>query len=221
MGADNPARWADDPDHAELVRRWDGEQWTELRLPRRGAHAVSADRRGRLLDRAVADFGNDTRANRKAIAALGESLRDGEIPLASLAGQSSKERKAAPGLMLLTDQRVLFRGYRLGAAEEVDMELSSVDSITATTGVVFGGVNVTVPGEIFVLNDTTKSHARVFAENARHALDFIRDVPQTQASAATDDLVSKLERLADLHRSGALSDGEYADAKAALIAANS
>ncbi|WP_067813300.1 SHOCT domain-containing protein [Nocardia inohanensis] len=41
--------------------------------------------------------------------------------------------------------------------------------------------------------------------------------PQVPAAAAGDDLVSRLEKLGRLHASGALSDAEFAAAKAQLL----
>ncbi|WP_077043122.1 SHOCT domain-containing protein [Rhodococcus sp. MTM3W5.2] len=44
-----------------------------------------------------------------------------------------------------------------------------------------------------------------------------QQVPAPQAAPAGDDLITKLQQLAQLHQSGALSDEEFAAAKAQLL----
>jgi hypothetical protein len=44
-----------------------------------------------------------------------------------------------------------------------------------------------------------------------------RDAPSFERHAAATDSLDRLERLSDLHRSGELTDGEFADEKAKLL----
>jgi len=45
----------------------------------------------------------------------------------------------------------------------------------------------------------------------------VRDPDQAPESSPAPDALEQLERLGDLHRAGALSDDEFADAKASLL----
>jgi Short C-terminal domain len=56
-------------------------------------------------------------------------------------------------------------------------------------------------------------------QEVQHAYGSTRRVaPATPASTASDDLVATLKDLGELHRSGALTDDEFAAAKARLLA---
>ncbi|MER7750418.1 SHOCT domain-containing protein [Kitasatospora sp. NPDC097643] len=177
-----------------------------------------------LIDAAFDVAGNTSSANRaEAVRTVEANVIPGEQPVASTAGRHPDHFRR--GVLVLTTHRLLFLK---DGKPPVPVPLSAVTDATVSRS--------RLNGEVLLIVALTGSHrfedvlkAEVFAEQIRAAARLARaaDQPSPAAAPLTEDapagpaagdrLLDQLERLAALHRSGALTDEEFARAKQRLI----
>lgn len=138
-----------------------------------------------------------------------EDMRPGERVLFMTSGVAN-DRNCA---IILTNQRVLLKdkGIMTHSTKEVDPR--AVTSISTGKKLTGDSVSLTVSGS--ELEITTMPHGRgaEFAERLR-ALRDEANAPAAPLPPTADDGLEKLQKLADLHAAGVLTDEEFAAAKA-------
>ncbi|MEU9074850.1 SHOCT domain-containing protein [Kitasatospora sp. NPDC004745] len=171
-----------------------------------------------LIDTAFTVAGNSDRADRAdAVRTVEAAVIGGENPVASTAGRHPDHFRK--GVLVLTTHRLLFLK---DGKPPVPVPLSAVTDATVA--------RTKLNGDVLTVVALTGSHrfedvvkADVFAEQLRAAAGRARTVPAAASAPvpaeadAGGQLVDQLERLAALHRSGALTDEEFTRAKARLI----
>lgn len=130
------------------------------------------------------------------------------------------------GLLVATKRRLLFvdRGLISGVRVE-EFPYKSISSVKYETGMMFGTIRVFVSGNTAEISYLDKAQTRSFVAR----LDELRNgpspiaVPPPMPTAAparakdSDQMIERLQKLTDLHKSGALSDDEFRAAKAKLL----
>ena len=135
---------------------------------------------------------------------------------------TGKEGKSGGmALIALTDRRILILDKRLFAGTQtIAIDLDKVNSITGDTGMFFGGFKIQDGGDERDVGQVSKKSVLPFVEKVQQAIEA-RKIEQRRAIVATepptDDLISQLERLADLRERGILSDTEFDAQKAKLL----
>ncbi|MEU9042099.1 MULTISPECIES: SHOCT domain-containing protein [unclassified Kitasatospora] len=175
-----------------------------------------------LIDTAFKVTGNNNQANRaEAVRTVEGTVIDGEKPVASTAGRHPDHFRK--GVLVLTTHRLLFLK---DGKPPVPVPLTAVTDATVT--------RTKLNGEVLTVVALTGSHrfedvvkADVFAEQVRESARLARTAPPAAPAAAAptdpaalgegEQLVDRLERLAALHASGALTEDEFTRAKQRLI----
>ncbi|MFJ2994827.1 PH domain-containing protein [Pandoraea sp. NPDC087047] len=172
-------------------------------------------------NRIAREIGDDQFFTKKELNHLPEILMDGEQVLAFTSGLMDNNT----WLIALTDQRVVFldKGFIYGL-KQVSINLDKINSVSGTTGLFFGEIRIEDGASERVIKNVWKKTVVAFTNKVRDALHAYRKPAAGQAAAATasvstaDDVVSKLERLAALKERGILTDAEFAEQKARILA---
>ncbi|MQS12633.1 SHOCT domain-containing protein [Streptomyces kaniharaensis] len=181
-----------------------------------------------LIDTAFRMADNSSQTNRtEAVHSIEGTVIDGEQPVASTAGRHPDHFRK--GVLVLTTHRLLFLK---DGKPPVPVPLSAVTGATVA--------RTKLNGDVLTVVALTGSHrfedvvkADVFAEQIRAAARAARTAPRPAPGvvapsdtapalagaelSAGGQLLDQLERLAALHRSGALTDEEFTRAKERLI----
>ncbi|AOK57258.1 PH domain-containing protein [Burkholderia stagnalis] len=169
-------------------------------------------------DRIAREIGDDQFFTKKELNHLPEILMDGEQVLAFSSGLMDGNT----WLIVLTDHRVLFldKGLIYGL-KQISINLDKVNSVSGTTGIMFGEIRIEDGASERIIKNVWKKTVVPFTNKVRDAIrEYTRASHPAAAPAPTsaDDVVSKLERLAALKERGILTDAEFAEQKAKILA---
>ena len=155
---------------------------------------------------------------RKALKTLHELLHEGETVLNLGSGVYEGKR----GLVVLTEQRVIFYDRSFGSSRQEDFRFSKISSVESVTGMLGHGKLV-----IFASGNKAVIHTVYPKEWAREAGDYVRsrltaDSPvaaaQESGSAPTDaDPAERLRRLKSMLDEGLVSAEEYEEKRSAIL----
>lgn len=172
-------------------------------------------------NRIAREIGDDQFFTKKELNHLPEILMDSEQVLAFTSGLMDGNT----WLIVLTDHRVLFldKGLIYGL-KQVSINLDKINSVSGSTGIMFGEIRIEDGASERIIKNVWKKTVVAFTNKVRDALHAHRKPVLAHAAvsaastAAADDVVSKLERLAALKERGILTDTEFADQKARILA---
>jgi hypothetical protein len=163
-----------------------------------------------LIDVAFDALGSDSNKS-SALHSVQQAALPGELPVAATAGRHPDHFRK--GALVLTTHRLLFLK---DGKPPLPVPLEGVTDVTVTKS--------RLNGEILKVVAFTGAHrfeevteAEFFAEQLRSTARAARDHHHAPAAAAAPDLLDQLERLAALRSAGALTDQEFALAKARLL----
>ena len=155
---------------------------------------------------------------RKALKTLHELLHEGETVLNLGSGVYEGKR----GLVVLTEQRVIFYDRSFGSSRQEDFRFSKISSVESVTGMLGNGKLV-----IFASGNKAVIHTVYPKECAGEVGDYVRsrlaaDSPAAAAqgggSAATDaDPAERLRRLKSMLDEGLVSAEEYEEKRSAIL----
>jgi hypothetical protein len=171
----------------------------------------------------------DSFGTKKELRILKEHLEPNEIVFALTSGIMKQGLTSNPTdsgsntwLIALTNERFLLLDCAL-LTRSVDVQsirLNRVQAVSSSQGWVFGKIMIDLGSRMAVVDNCLKATVPVFTNLANKLLRE-RESPglngNTVASGTDGDQIEKLERLAALHASGALSDTEFGAAKAKLL----
>lgn len=211
MSTETSPGWYPAPDASDLLRWWDGEMWTDRARPAPdGQRGPSAG---------VTGHPSLSVQHSPAVAA---QLEPGERIEAGFSTMSLR-----PRFFVATGHRVLIlkpQGFRGRTHEVISFGFDEIDTLGFSS---LTGVNMTVGDAEY--KGSSVSDVTDFISYVRHRMPRegpvdLASLPAPQAAdapAADDDedsLADDLVKLAKLHTDGLLSDREFTDAKAKLIA---
>lgn len=152
---------------------------------------------------------------RKEIKELPSILWEDEYPEKIIQGMYSDRL----GILVCTNSRLIFvdKGLIFGLKVE-DFPLKNVSSIQFETKMLFGKVTIFASGNKADIEQVDKKQARSFAEYVRAkitAMETRQAVTNTVSN--TDDMISKLERLAALKEKGILTESEFLEQKQKIL----
>ena len=155
---------------------------------------------------------------RKALKTLHELLHEGETVLNLGSGVYEGKR----GLVVVTDQRVIFYDRSFGSSRQEDFRFSKISSVESVTGMLGNGKLV-----IFASGNKAVIHTVYPKECAGEVGDYVRsrlaaDSPvaaaQESGSAPTDaDHAERLRRLRSMLDEGLISAEEYEEKRSAIL----
>jgi hypothetical protein len=123
-------------------------------------------------------------------------------------------------LITCTNKRILFldKGMLYGL-KQVDIPLEKVNSISYSTGLVLGKIEVWDGASKMVIENVSKATVNVFVDvvnKAREELNSNKN-NSTNGSSSGQDVVTQLEKLASLREKGILTDAEFQKQKAKIL----
>ena len=127
------------------------------------------------------------------------------------------------GILVSTNRRLVFidKGLLYGIKVE-DFPLDKITSIQYETGLLFGNVKIHTSGNTANIEQVDKKSARHFSEFVREKLSRPKEVAPivitTTAAPAAPDVLEQLEKLGKLKAAGILSEEEFSEQKAKLLA---
>jgi hypothetical protein len=160
---------------------------------------------------------------RKEIRELPNILWEGE----AIRGAAQGVYNSHIGILVATDRRLIFVDKGMISLKVEDFPYDKVSSIQYQTGWIFGDITIFASGNRAQIKQIPKDAARAFAETVRNMISGGAPAPQAppqsapapQAAGAGDDFMEKLEKLARLKEQGILTDEEFAEQKAKVLAA--
>lgn len=167
-------------------------------------------------DRIAKEVGDDQFFTKKELNHLPKILAPNEQVLAFTSGFMGGNT----WLITLTDRRIIFldKGMIYGLKQST-IDLDKVNAVSGKTGMFFGEILIEDGASQRRITNVWKKTVVAFTNKVRDAIEARKQSFRTPSSApATDDVVSKLERLASLLEKGALSAEEFAAQKAKLLA---
>jgi hypothetical protein len=171
----------------------------------------------------------DSFGTKKELRLLKDHLESGEVVYALTSGimgqgatSNSSDKGSNTWLIALTNERFLLIDCAL-LTRSVDIQsirLDRVQAVSSSQGWMFGKVMIDLGSRIAVVDNCMKATVAVFSDLGNKLLrerEGIRSIPADHAPKARHDPIEKLERLAALHASGALTDSEFSAAKGKLL----
>lgn len=170
----------------------------------------------REYDRIATEIGDDRFFTRKELRHLPSILADGEQVLAFTSGLMHDQT----WLITLTDRRIIFldKGLIYGL-KQTSIDLDKINAISGETGLMFGNIRIEDGARERRISNVWKKSVVRFTNKTRDAMELRKHPPQVHA-VVTDDIVSRLERLAALKQQGVLTPQEFEQQKARLLAAS-
>lgn len=167
-------------------------------------------------DQIAKEMGDDQFFTKKELAHLPSVLADGEQVLAFTSGLMDVNT----WLIALTDRRIIFldKGMIYGL-KQASIELDKVNAVTGKTGLLFGEITIEDGASQRIIKNVWKKTVVAFTNKVRDAIAARRDRPHSPAPASGDDVISRLERLAVLREKGILTEAEFHEQKAKILAA--
>lgn len=125
------------------------------------------------------------------------------------------------GILVATNKRVIFVDKSLlGSLRVEDFPYDKISSIQYKVGVMFGKMTIFSSGNKAVISQVDKKLARVFGDYVRAKITSKTEhssVPNSESKSQDNDVISKLERLADLKEKGILSEEEFIAQKKKIL----
>lgn len=124
------------------------------------------------------------------------------------------------GIVVATNKRILFLNKGIFSSQIEDFAYNKISSIQCNKGLVLASLIIYTAGNKAVIDNMGKDDAQYFADciRARISQEDNSSSPQTTNNIiSSDDVVSKLERLAKLKEQGILTDEEFAQQKAKIL----
>ena len=119
-------------------------------------------------------------------------------------------------VLTVTEKRILVVSRDVigphGASKTI--ALDKVSSISEKTGITVGSIRISTSNDEIEVEKVATAEAKAVVSAARRALEQI-SAPSTASTA--DDGLDKLQKLADLHAAGVLTDEEFTAAKAKAL----
>jgi len=127
------------------------------------------------------------------------------------------------GILVATNKRLIFidKGLVFGLKVE-DFPYDKISSIQYSTGLLLGKLTIFSSGNKAIIDNVDKKSVRIFGDFVRNKI-TTKDAIETPASQSqqktdnSDDIVSKLERLAKLKEQGILTDEEFIQQKQKIL----
>jgi hypothetical protein len=146
---------------------------------------------------------------RKELKRLPHHLNDGE----QVINLSSGMYDGKQGLIVLTDQRVIFTSEGVGSSRLEDFPYSRISSVQTSTGMTFGELTIYVSGNKAQIKQLIKDRAPEIGDYIRGRIsDSAGAPPQVAATpppAPSSDPTDELRKFAALRDEGIISEDEF------------
>lgn len=166
-------------------------------------------------DRIASEIGDDQFFTKKELNYLPEILKDGEQVLAFTSGIMDGNT----WLITLTDKRVIFldKGMIYGLKQEI-INLDKIHGVSCKTGIFFGEIEINDGAIVRKIENVWKKTVKLFTNKLQDALDnYSNQAIKQNVPSSGNDVVSQLEKLAELKEKGILTEEEFKIQKAKIL----
>lgn len=147
---------------------------------------------------------------------LPEILNSGEEPLGIVSGMMDSNT----WLITLTNQRIIFldKGMIFGV-KQVDINLRNVASVGGKTGLMLGEITISTSGQNYTIKNVIKSSVIPFTNLVNETRNSITRTPTPASSekSSFDNVMDKIERLAEMKDEGILTEEEFQQQKQRIL----
>lgn len=168
-------------------------------------------------NRIAKEIGDDQFFTKKELNHLPEVLADGEQILAFTSGLMDGNT----WLVTLTDHRIIFldKGMIYGLKQSA-IDLDKVNAVSGETGIFFGKITIQDGAAHRTIDNVWKKTVVPFTNKVRDAINARKQhsAKPAVAAPASDDPVARLEKLATMLQKGLISDVEFTEQKARILA---
>lgn len=168
----------------------------------------------------IAKLGGETFGRGKEIRALPSILRDGESILSATSGYiKTGIIDTSIGMLVATNQRLFFLDSKMfGRHNVTEFAYNRITSINYNLKFAFAEVAIDTASTHILVDQVKKDLAPKLCEIIAGKMREATERPLSPATAApVPDKFEQLEKLADLHERGALSETEFEEQKAKLL----
>jgi len=125
------------------------------------------------------------------------------------------------GVSVATNKRLIFVDKSLlGKLRVEDFSYDKISSIQYHTKFLFGNITIFASGNKAKIENIDKKQTRSFADYVRARISGIKEhasLPKTRAEASSGDVVTQLEKLAELKGQGILTEEEFVEQKKKIL----
>lgn len=151
---------------------------------------------------------------------LPQILNVGETPLAIASGSM----EGNTWLITLTNQRVIFldKGMLYGV-KQVDVSLANIVSVGGKTGLILGEITISTTGQNYTIKNVPKYTVVPFTNLVNETRNLHSSTQQTSTiqpandSASFNNVMDKIERLAEMKEEGILTEEEFQQQKQRIL----
>lgn len=152
---------------------------------------------------------------RREIKELPSILWEDELPEKIVQGMYNN----ASGLLVATNKRLIFIDKGLFSLKVEDFPYDKITSIQYSTGLLMGAIEIYASGNKAEIKGVSKDQVKPFAEYVRARITAPRSHASYEAAtkAATDDVITQIEKLAKLKEQGIITEDEFVTKKQNLL----
>ena len=125
------------------------------------------------------------------------------------------------GILVATNKRLIFIDKSLlGKLRVEDFPYDKISSIQYQAGLIYGNITIFSSGNKAKIEQLDKKQTRNFADYVRARISGGKEhasAPTPPAEVSSDDVISKLEKLANLKERGILSEEEFLEQKKKIL----
>lgn len=144
-----------------------------------------------------------------------EQLLPSEEVIASV--QAQRDKEGLNGLVILTDQRIVFVRKGTFSTKYEPWAIERISSVETKNGLLFYSIKLHTSGDDLDLRTGDKVGGAKLVSALQAALHSTSSA-SSSARNFSDGPLEKLQKLSDLHAAGVLTDDEFAQKKAELLA---
>lgn len=121
------------------------------------------------------------------------------------------------GLLILTDQRLVFFNDGWTGASHEDFPLPVVSSVGYSGGMLTSKLKIHASGNVVDIDNVAKDDAKRLTDAARAAILSARAPTNDPATSTEDDPIEQIRKIGELREAGVLTDEEFEEKKSALL----
>lgn len=168
----------------------------------------------------------DAFGTKKELKVLGNYLQEDEVVFALVSGIMSQSKTSNDfdfgtntWVAALTSERVLCLDHAMlsSSVDTQSIRLNRIQAVSASQGWVLGKVSIDIGARVVVIDNCVKSDVKVFADLANQLIRE-REGAETSRPPANLSISDEIVKLKELHTHGILTDQEFSEVKARLIA---
>lgn len=144
---------------------------------------------------------------------INEMIRENEDVVALVNGAYEGKNM----YLLATNKRIIIFNKGLLSSTQVEIPIEKINSIGQSKGIIFGEIHIWDSSSKIVITNVHKNDIDKFVKIANEQMDNYKSFKIEVNKTTERDTMDKIEKLAELHKEGTLTDYEFATKKMELL----